>query len=35
MTTKQALITFLAVMVTVPCMVYALVHLVLWMGGMR
>jgi hypothetical protein len=35
MTTKQALITLLAFMVTIPCLVYGWAHLMVWMGGMR
>ena len=35
MTVKQALITLLAFMVTVPLLLHGWAHLVLWMGGVR
>ena len=35
MTTKQALITFLAVMALIPLLLHGWAHLVLWMGGVR
>ena len=35
MTTKEALITLLAFMVTVPLLLHGWAHLVLWMGGVR
>ena len=33
MTTKQALITLLAFMVTIPILLHGMVVLTLWMGG--
>ena len=35
MTTKQALITLLAFMVTIPLLLDGWAHLVVWLGGMR
>lgn len=35
MTTKQALITLLIFMVTIPLLLHGMVILTLWMGGRR
>lgn len=35
MTVKQALITLLAFMIAIPCLVYGMAHLIVWLGGMR